>query len=638
MRPTTAGGHTDGRPFRPGESVELMSQEPHTPDASSLDFDIDALRAKYEEERVKRLRGDGTSQYLTGGKVSAYERDPHTERIEREPLNDRVDVAIIGGGFSGLICGARLRETGIESLRFIDEAGDFGGTWYWNRYPGLIVDVDATVYFPWLEKTRYMPVQKYPTGHEVRGYAQLIARQFDLYRDTCFHTRVTGIRWDELSARWVVSTDRGDRIRARHVINALGPINRIRLPQVPGIGTFKGHTFHANRWDYEYTGGSEREPTLTGLQGKRVAVIGTAATAVQVVPEVAKFAEHLYVVQRTPCCVSPRDQKPTDVDWWNGLKPGWQQERMKNFNILSLGGTQEVDLVDDAWTRQGKALGQVLGGTDSESLTPEELALRAETVDFELMERIRARYDANVADPEVAEKLKPYYAYACKRPVFSDLYLPAFNRPNVTLIDTGGKGIEAVAEDGFIVGGKAYEVDTIIFASGMEFGTSYTDAARFDIVGTGGVTLSRKWANGMRTLHGIFADGFPNCYFIGMTQGTASPNFVYVFEKLATQVAAAIKFAGDSGYQVMEATPEAVNGWVETVKGTHVATHAFLSKCTPGQYNNEGDLDDPHAAPNRLYAGGAEAYFAILREWRESGKFEGLSFSRHTSQGSDGAA
>ena len=266
--------------------------------------------------------------------------------------------------------------------------------------------------------------------------------------------------------------------------------------------------------------------------------------------------------------------------------------------------------MDDAWTRQGKALGQVLGGTDSKSLTPEELALRAETVDFELMERIRARYDAHVADPEVAEESSSRTTrMPASAPVFSDLYLPTFNRPNVTLVDTDGKGIEAVTEDGFVVRGETYEVDTIIFASGMEFGTSYTDAARYDIVGTGGLTLSRKWANGMRTLHGIFADGFPNCYFIGMTQGTASPNFVYVFEKLATQVAAAIKFAKESGYQVIEAKPEAVNDWVETVNGTHVATHAFLSKCTPGQYNNEGDLDDPHAAPNRLYAGGAEGVF-----------------------------
>lgn len=415
-------------------------------------------------------------------------------------------------------------------------------------------------------------------------------------------------------------------MKARHVIDALGPINRIRHPRLPGMDKFKGHKFHASRWDYEYTGGSEREPQLTGHNGKRAAVIGTAATAVQVVPQVAKYAEQLFVIQRTPSCVNPRGQKQTDPEWWYSLQPGWQEERMRNFNVLTGGGHQDVDLVHDAWTLRGKALGAVLGGVDMGDLTPEEMALKVEIGDFEPMEEIRAEYDKLVDDPEVAKKLKSYYSYACKRPEFSDLYLPTFNRSNVILVDSDGKGVEAITENGVIVNGEEYEVDCIIFASGLEFGTSYVDAARFEFVGRDCVKLSEKLADGMRTLHGLYTDGFPNCYFVGLTQGTASPNFVYVFEKLATQVLAAITHAKETGCEVIEVTPEAVADWGQAADESHAGSHAFLSKCTPGQYNNEGDLDDPHAAPNRLYAAGAEHFFEMLREWRESGGFSGVNF------------
>lgn len=606
-----------------------MSTQSSNLESENLGFDIDALRAKYEEERLKRLRQDGNAQFITGAdNLTEYEGDPYTDRTEREPRHDFVDVVIIGAGFSGLITGASLREAGVENIRYVDEAGDFGGTWYWNRYPGLIVDVDAYVYLPQLEKTGYMPTQKYPRGYEVREYIQLFARHYDLYKDTCFQTTVKELRWDETSACWIVSTDRGDHMRARHVVNALGPNNRIRLPRISGIDNFKGHKFHACRWDYEYTGGDEKDPELTGLKGKKVSVVGTAATAVQVVPEIAKFADHLYVVQRTPSCMNERGQASTNVEWWNSLEPGWQDKRKQNFNILALGGNQDEDLVDDAWTRLGKALSQVLGGAEDEGLSAEDAALKAEFVDFKLMESIRNRVDDYVDDPEVAEKLKPYFYYACKRPNFSDTYLPTFNRSNVTLVDTNGKGIEEITESGFVVQGVEHEVDCIIFASGFEFGTSYLDTARYDLIGRQGQKLSNKWAKGMRTLHGIFADGFPNCYFVGMTQSTASPNFVYVFERLAQQVAAVIGEAFESGMEIAEVSQEAVDEWVEIIDQSHDETKAFLAKCTPGQYNNEGDLDDPDAAANRLYGGGCEAFLEILREWREKGTFEGMRFER----------
>ncbi|MGD8829717.1 MAG: NAD(P)/FAD-dependent oxidoreductase, partial [Pseudomonadales bacterium] len=366
-----------------------------------LGFDPDALRDKYREERDKRLRPDGNEQYVeVKGEFSHYIDDPYLEEsIEREPLFDEVEVAVIGGGFGGLLAGARLREAGVDSIRMIEKGGDFGGTWYWNRYPGAACDIESYVYLPLLEEVGYMPEKKYSTGKEILWYSQEIARRYGLYRDVLFQTEVTALRWDESSDRWIIETNRGDGMRARFVAMSNGPLNRPKLPGIPGIDTYQGHTFHTSRWDYEYTGGSA-EGNLTGLADKTVAIIGTGATAVQCVPHVGESARHLYVFQRTPSSIDERNDRPTDPDWAASLEPGWHQKRMDNFNILVSGGVQEEDLVKDGWTEIIRNLLFMVKNEDDPDLSPEALAEKMELADFQKMEQIRARVDRIVQDEQ----------------------------------------------------------------------------------------------------------------------------------------------------------------------------------------------------------------------------------------------
>ncbi|MGH0031631.1 MAG: flavin-containing monooxygenase, partial [Myxococcota bacterium] len=301
--------------------------------ATDLGFDPDALRDKYRQERDKRLREDGNEQYVeVKGEFAHFLDDPYAEPgFTREPLFDEVEVLVVGGGFGGLLAGARLRQAGVEDIRIVDPAADFGGTWYWNRYPGIACDIESYTYLPLLEEVGYVPKEKYSFGKEILEHSQAIARKFDLYRDVCFQTRITELRWDEEAARWIVSTNRGDRMQAHYVCMATGPLNRPKLPGIPGIEEFEGHSFHASRWDYEYTGG-DSEGGLTGLQGKRVGIIGTGATSVQCVPHAGEWAEHLYVFQRTPSSIDVKHNPPTDPEWANSLQPGWHQHRMDNFN------------------------------------------------------------------------------------------------------------------------------------------------------------------------------------------------------------------------------------------------------------------------------------------------------------------
>jgi cation diffusion facilitator CzcD-associated flavoprotein CzcO len=414
-----------------------------------LPFDPDALREKYRAERERRLRDDGNEQYLeVAGRYAHYLDDPYVAPgFTRSPLTDDVGIAVIGGGFGGLLAGARLRQAGFESIRMIDPAGDFGGTWYWNRYPGIACDIESYTYLPLLEEVGYVPKEKYSYGAEILAHSQAIARKFDLYRDACFQTRVEALRWDDDEARWIISTNHGDRMRAHYVCLATGPLNRPKLPGIPGIDDFQGHSFHASRWDYDYTGGNS-EGGLTGLRGVRVGIIGTGATSVQVVPHLGEWAEHLYVFQRTPSSIDVKDNPPTDREWAKALEQGWHQRRMDNFNNLVSGVPQEEDMVNDGWTALiGKLLVSLRQGR-TDDFSPQGLARAVELADFEKMEEIRARVDAIVDDPATAEALKPYYRQFCKRPCFHNEYLETFNRPNVTLVDTHGKGVERITAKG----------------------------------------------------------------------------------------------------------------------------------------------------------------------------------------------
>jgi cation diffusion facilitator CzcD-associated flavoprotein CzcO len=600
----------------------------------TIGFDPEALRARYREERDKRMRPDGNEQYIeTKGDFSRYIDDPYVDPgFKREPKNDSVEVVIIGGGFGGLLAAARLREAGVKSIRVIEKGGDFGGTWYWNRYPGAQCDVESYIYLPLLEETGYMPKERYSYAPEILEHSRRIGEKFDLYRDACFQTQIRALTWSEEESRWIVTTDRDDVMRARFVIMSSGPLNRPKLPGVPGIETYNGHTFHTSRWDYGYTGG-DTTGNLHKLSDKRVAVIGTGATAVQCVPYVAQHAQHLYVFQRTPSSVDERANQPTDPEWVKTLTPGWQKRRMDffnaavNFTDLSHGGKIEPDQVGDGWTDINRFKGELAGLVDPNASPEERERLMIELADFRKMNQIRARVDRVVKDKKTAEALKPWYRLFCKRPTFNDEYLPTFNRQNVTLVDTRGRGVDRITEKGLVFDGVEYEVDCIIFATGFEVGTAYTRRAGFEVYGRGGKPLTQHWSGGPRTLHGFYSAGFPNLFHMGITQNTVTANFPHMLQDQARHITEVIQHAKRSESRVVEPSPEAESGWCETIERTESKNRDYQLECTPGYYNNEGQLDKGPGFVGGLYGGGPIEFQKIVDEWLSNGEMKGLKFS-----------
>jgi cyclohexanone monooxygenase len=591
---------------------------------ADLGFDPDALRDRYRAERDKRLRPDGNEQYVeVRGDFAHFVDDPYVEPgFEREPLEDEVEVVVIGGGFGGLLAGARLREAGIEDIRLIEKGGDFGGTWYWNRYPGAQCDVESYIYLPLLEELGTVPTEKYARAPEILAHSQAIGRKYDLYRGTCFQTEVTELRWDEDARRWIVSTNRGDRMRARFLCMSNGPLNRPKLPGIPGLGAFRGHSFHTSRWDYDYTGG-DSNGNLTRLAGKRVGIIGTGATAVQCVPHLGAAAGHLYVFQRTPSSIDVRGNRPTDPDWAKALADGWHQRRMDNFNILVSGGFQAEDLVADGWTDIIRKL-LVMVQQPGSNLSPEGLARTMELADFQKMEQIRSRVDEIVKDRATAEALKPWYRQFCKRPCFHDDYLQTFNRENVTLVDTKGRGVERITPKGVVVDGVEYELDCLIFATGFEVGTAYTRRAGYEIIGRGGVRLTERWKDGIRTLHGMHSRGFPNCFIMGAQQGGFTVNYPHLLNEQSRHIAYIVAQARERGCETIEAEEEAEAEWVATIVRLARNARDFFESCTPGYYNNEGRPGE-RSGQDGFYGGGPVEFFRILAEWRADGSLKGLA-------------
>ena len=587
-----------------------------------MEFDVDFLRQKYALERDRRLRPDGIAQYVEiAGPFARFADDPWCDPdFTRAPLTDEVDVAIIGAGFGGLLTGARLRELGVQNIRLIDKAADVGGTWYWNRYPGIACDVESYVYMPLLEELDYVPTEKYAKGPEIFAHCKRIAEHYDLYRNACLQTEVTEIRWDSTLSRWIISTNHGDRITARFVSMANGYLQKPKLPGIEGIMEFGGHTFHTSRWDYDYTG-----PDLAKLSDKRVGIIGTGATAIQCVPQLAKSVRQLFVFQRTPSTVDVRGNRPTEQDWSADLAEGWQRRRIENFQLLTTGGDADEDLVDDAWTSIVKKL-FVMRQTSVAGMSDEERLRTVELADFAKMEEIRARVDSIVADPATAEALKPWYGYFCKRPCFHDEYLQAFNRDNVTLVDTQGRGVERITADGVVVDGTEHAIDCLIFATGFEVGTDYSRRVGFDIVGRDGLTLTDKWRDGVRTYHGLAVHGFPNCFVLSIAQSGFTVNFPYLLDTQAAHVAWVIAWALNNTTTELEASAGAEAAWVDTIVERSAAGAGRAKSCTPGYYNREGQANAT-TRQGSFFFGTPTEYAEILESARAAGKPEGFRVS-----------
>ena len=475
---------------------------------------------------------------------------------------------------------------------------------------------------PLLHETGYVPTEKYARCDELLRHAQMLGRRYGLYERTHFQTEVEKLFWDEEKVQWVVHTDRGDSFRARFIVSASGPLHRPKIPNLKGLRSFTGHSFHTTRWDYDYTGGTHRG-NLHKLTDKRVGIIGTGATSVQVVPRLGQSAKELFVFQRTPSSVDVRGNRPTDPEWVKSLGQGWQKKRMDNFNIIVNGGHQPVDLVADGWTDIHRKLSSRRVDTKDGSIDMVEVAKRRQIYDFEKMEQIRARVDSIVKDPVTAEKLKPYYNQFCKRPCFHDEYLQTFNRPNVTLVDTNGKGVQAITDHGVIANGKEYELDCLIYATGFDLVGEWSHRNGYDIIGEKGQALSEKWQNGVSTLHGWTTRGFPNCCFISVVQAAFTPNIIHATGEQANHFAYVISEVKKRGVKTFQPTQAAEDSWVDTILELGKLKEEFNRECTPGYYNNEGKPSIV-TAKNANYGAGPLEFFDLMSQWREKGDLAGL--------------
>jgi cation diffusion facilitator CzcD-associated flavoprotein CzcO len=491
---------------------------------------------------------------------------------------------------------------------------------YWNRYPGAQCDIESYIYMPLLEEVGYVPVEKYTRAKELLAHSRMIGEKFDLYSRALFQTEATAMRWNESKSMWSVETTRGDKLHARFVVPAAGPLHRPKLPGLPGIESFKGHAFHSSRFDYDYTGG-DPSGNLHKLADKRVGIIGTGATAVQIVPHLGASAGQLYVFQRTPSSIDVRGNRSTDPEWKASLKDGWQQERMDNFNVVVNGGIHEKgDLVADGWT---DIIRNLLSTEKYKDLTPVEIAAKMQLADFQKMQQIRARVDEIVKDKETAESLKPWYNQFCKRPCFHDEYLQTFNNPNVKLVDTKGKGVEAITEKGVVANGQEYELDCLIYATGFELATDWSHRSGMEIYGRDGLSTTQKWQEGASTLHGWASRGFPNCFFVSIVQAALTPNFMHVTNEQAKHIAYVISQCRERGINTIEPTDAAEKEWVDVILKSGEIRRQFLQECTPGYYNNEGDIT-MRTRRNGSYGGGSVIFLEILKKWREENKLEGL--------------
>jgi cyclohexanone monooxygenase len=583
---------------------------------------IEAAKERYRAEREKRLRSDGQSQYHElADDFEAFDHDPWAEPgFTRDPIvDDDLTAVIVGGGFAGMLTAIGLQAKGITDIRIVDKAGDFGGTWYWNRYPGCMCDVESLIYLPLLEETGYTPTMKYVPAAEIFEHCQRIGQTYDLYPRALFQTEMDTAVWDDDAARWRITTSRGDQLTAKFLVTAGGILHKAKLPAIDGINDFAGKAFHTARWDYGFTGGSPTEP-MDGLADKRVGIIGTGATAIQVVPQLAKSAKEVYVFQRTPSPVGVRANGPIEAGWVKAQPPGWQRERIVNFTEAVTGGKPERNLVGDGATRL------LWHDTQQEADTPDGAA-ELDRLDFEVMQGLRDRVDEVIADPETAEKLKPWYGKHCKRLCYHDEYLQAFNEPNVHLVDTDGKGVQKVTAAGPVVDGTEYELDLLVYASGFEVTTGLVSRLGFDPIGRDGVALSERWHDGAHTLHGILTNGFPNLLVCHFVQAGFGLNFHHYLQELTAHLATIIATCEEEGITSIEATVEAEEEWLNLLWSVGKGFGRYSVACTPSFHNSEAERTMA-SARNVAHPGNLMHYVGYLERWRDAGDLPGTHVTR----------
>ncbi|MFY0612963.1 MAG: NAD(P)/FAD-dependent oxidoreductase [Hyphomicrobiaceae bacterium] len=547
-------------------------------------------QAKYRSNKEARR---GAADYMAmEGEFAKYLEDVYSAPpVQRDSLDDACEILVVGAGFAGLLLWYKLRKAGFTDVRFCEKGGDVGGTWYWNRYPGIACDVEAYSYLPLLEEMEYFPTMKFASGFEILEYCQTMAEKYGFYDRCLFHTTVNETVWDEGSRRWTVSTDRGDKMKARYVVLANGILTTPKLARISGMETFEGDAFHTSRWDYN-----------VDLKGKRVGIIGTGATAVQAVPELAKIAGELFVFQRTPSSIDVRDQRETtaeEIEEWK-QQPGWSIARRERLATISSGRTA-LKGNDDFLS--GKVADFKVRKQHAKPLSPEELIQKQLNTNFRIMEQIRARVDAIVKDPKTAAALKPYYPYGCKRPTFHDEYLPAFNLPHVHLVDTAPTGVSEINARGVVHDGTEYPLDVLIYATGFQ----WMGTASFNLItGRGGQTLRDKWqTEGTKTFLGLHSHGFPNLFIMSGPQGGGGQfNFTRGIEAHTDYVVWMMETLRTRGADVVDITPEHEIEYAAHCREADLRT-APLRDCL-SYYNGDGDAEP-----------GSLAYYGGPKKWHE---------------------
>ena len=549
-------------------------------------------QARYREFKEARM---GAADYMSmEGEFSKYLEDVYSEApVARESLDDECEILVVGAGFAGLLLWHKLQKAGFKDVRFCEKGGDVGGTWYWNRYPGIACDVEAYSYLPLLEEMGYIPTMKFASGFEIMEYCQKVAEKFGFYDHCLFHTTVERTDWDAATGRWTVTTDRGDEMKARYVILANGILTTPKLARIKGMETFRGEAFHTSRWDYR-----------VDLKGKRVGIIGTGATAVQTVPELSKIVNELFVFQRTPSSIDVRDQRATtqeEIETWKH-EPGWAKARRARFAKISAGRTA-MKANDDYLA--GKVDSFKENKHHTKKLSIEEAVQKQLNSNFRIMEQIRNRVDAMVEDPATAEALKPFYPYGCKRPTFHDEYLTTFNKPHVTLVDTAPRGVSEINERGVVHDGKEYPLDVLIYATGFRWMATST----FNMIrGVNGRSLKDKWENdGTSTFLGLHSNGFPNLFIVSGPQGGGgSFNFTNAIEEHADYIAWMLTTMRENSYDVVDVKPAPEAAYTEHCKIADINT-APLRDCV-SYYNGDGEAEPGSLA---YYGGGRWHKFRV---------------------------
>ncbi|KAF1970487.1 FAD/NAD(P)-binding domain-containing protein [Bimuria novae-zelandiae CBS 107.79] len=574
---------------------------------------VDALQVqkRYGEERAKRLRDEGYSQFVDislNEKFKSFIDDPCVdESVVKDAKamfpDNRCQFLILGGGFGGLLYAIHMIKAGTrsEDIRIVDSAGGFGGTWYWNRYPGLSCDIESYMYLPLLKETGYIPRHRYSEGEEIRTYANLLAQKWGITESAVFQTQAQKLVWDETAKEWQIELKQQRSGKEPQILNICAPFVAV-------------------------SNGVLNWAKIPGIPDKRVAIIGTGATATQTVPHVARWAKHLYVVQRTPASLAQREQRETDPEWFRksvASSKGWQRGRLRNFHQhFTLEQPPAINMVDDEWMR----------GPGIE--IPSYLE-KLQNIDLPRLESIRKRVEDEVSDPAVAEVLKPWYPSWCKRPLFHDEYLSTFNRENITIVDTEGKGTDSLTTDSIVVGDQSYPVDIVIFATGFRppFIGSPAEKANVSIVGRNDISMSEEWArNGPSTLHGVLDHNFPNLFLSGPWQASNSPNYAYTpdfMAKHSANIFAEAKRRADGKPFTVTVTKAAAEDWAMQMI-MHSFPGAAVLGCTPGYINIEGQLD--RAPPEQqmimarsgVWGHGFESYARAVEEWYEKGNWQDI--------------